>query len=351
MRSMWALFAVATLLQTPAVAPGPRDVQVRAPASFVYLSLDIAGYLHDPRLETRLAAQYGNRALTAGGFHGASVTIVAQPDQPHRASRAWRDELSSGERFEIGEVACSTLAQKIPGDDQSIVHFNAYPVAAGFVFDVHVSGQRSAGHAAVERAEFEAIVRSIRVQFVRRGQPQDLPPDVRNAMNAALTAWPKWREPLERRSVDAPDDVALAFSLGELLRFAEAPKDEIRAAHERAGRLFAALEQPTRAQTVAWILCEESRGLALLTSGQSAEALAPLRKARDMAQALAHVSRAGVSYNLACAAALSNARDEAIAALTAAIEADPIYRATAARDPDLASLAKDERFIALIGAQ
>lgn len=345
---MLTALALLVVQAAPAPAADVRDVQVRIPKTFLHLSFDIAAFEHDPRLETRLSAQFGERALTAGSFHGANITVFAEKNEQALDSKRWRDAMSHGEPFEVGATACTTLVQAIPGDQLSMVHFNAYPVAAGYAFDVHVSGMRSAEGEAITRAEFEGIVRSVRVQFVRRGFPEDLPDEVRAAMTRSLCAWPKWREPLDIALRANKDDVHLAFSLGELLRFAEAPKAEIAAAHARAGELFRALEAPTRPQNVAWILCEESRGLAYLTDGKVQDALPHFRRARDLAQALGHEAFAGVSYNLACTCARLGRKDEALTVLADAIAKDERYRETAAKDSDLASLVGDARFEALL---
>jgi tetratricopeptide (TPR) repeat protein len=340
--------AAAASIQEPA-RPAPVDVQARIHNTYLYLSFDAQGLERDPRLETRLSAQFGAKAVLAGKFHGANVTVMTEIDEPHRSSAEWRKSLSHGEGFEVGGVACSQLEQKIPGDDLTMVHYNAYPVAAGFVFDVHVSGMRSSGEVAIDRPEFEELVRSLRVQYVRRGLPSELPASVREAMTRALTSWPKWREGIDAEIAARKDDAALAFTLGEMLRFAEAPKAEIVAAHARAGELFAALKDPPREQRVAWMLSEESHALALLTSDKPAEAVPHFEKARALATETKHAGLAGTTYNLACALARLSKVDAALEALAAAIAADERYRKIAATDTDLASLSKDPRFQQLLG--
>jgi tetratricopeptide (TPR) repeat protein len=58
---------------------------------------------------------------------------------------------------------------------------------------------------------------------------------------------------------------------------------------------------------------------------------------------------AGVLYNLACAEALLDEKEEALSHLSEALDANPAFRNMAREDPDFDSLRSDERFARLVG--
>jgi hypothetical protein len=364
---MWTRLLLGALLQAapqapeaPAKAPPVGEVHAALPESALYVSLVAPGFVESPELGTSLAQQYGNRALIYGRFDGASLTVTFEPDEPRRTSAQWRDLVGDGERFEVDGVACRRTVQSL-GEAGAVVRFDAYPVAAGSVFDVHASSSAAAGQseAPLTRERFEALVRSIRIQYVRRGKPSDLPQPVREAMDRALRAWPKWRDVLQaeeqraaaRVEAGEPDvDAAFArlFALGQLARFEGAPAAELIVSHEACVRAFDSLREPERAERFAGALALETLGLSRALLGNVAESVAPLERALALATELGHEARAGMAYNLACSHARLGAADPALRHLEIAIAADARYRLLAADDVDFASLASNEHFRTLV---
>lgn len=349
-RTMWlsALLALATL-SSPARAG--EDVAIQIRDSALWASFEVEGWRHDAALETRLSEQYGRGALTAGRWGMASATLREFPDTPHRASAQWRLELGSGEPFEIDGIACAQSEQRLPGDQGAMVRFSAFPVAAGHAFVLHVNAPKKGESESCSRAQFEALVRSWRVQYVRRGTPAELKPQTRTLLSAALHAWPDWNAPLERAaSAETNSAGIVAFVRAEVMALdpRTAPGDAT-AASERALALLSAVETPSAAENVALLLCEDALGTAQLDRGTTSLALTHLARAKALAQKLGHSGRAEVGYDLARALARNLEDDASLDELEQAIALRPRLMLGARHEVDFARFAQSERFRKLVG--
>ncbi len=337
--------ALAAVCSSPAA-----DVCARLPNSELQISITAPGYRRADELIALLSKADAEQALLVGEIEPAGTTLIvfASLDRPHRTGEQWRAENTAGEglRFKAGDIACRTLEQELSGGATG-VRFDAWIVAAGFVFDVRVTALVQPGTASFAQRDFEKLAASLRVAYARLGEPTNLPRDVRDAQHRAFLAHPNERATLKQELARKPDDAALAFASAELLVFAGGTASEVLAAHSRALELLTKLRTPTTEQRFAWMLAEEAVGLALGAQGKFADALAHARKSLEIAGQLRSRARPALAYEAARAAAQAGDANSAVTLLNEAIEADVQWRTVARADTKLAVLAGDKRFQAL----
>jgi hypothetical protein len=345
------MFALLVAWAASALSLGVPETCTPVPGTVLQTSFQAAGFRADQRLQTQLAAALGEDVMLAGTIEpGASaLSVQVHKDQPHRSSEDWSKELGRGTAatFTVDGITCRAVEADAKGGGLEI-HYDAYVVAAGFVFDLHVATHASDTQAGVGRDDFERIARSFRVAFVRHGQASQLPRDARDAMHRAFVSWPGWRKTIEAELARKPGDAALAFTLGELLLLAKAPAKEILAAHGTALAGYAKLRTPNTEQRFAWMLCEQALGLVTLEGGKPADALQHLQASYTIAGQLRSSSRASTAYALALVHATTGTPADAVRFLDEAIQAEPELRDRARGDKALAALAGDKRFQALV---
>lgn len=337
---------LACLLQSPPPAPSaPAAVEVQIPESTLWASFDVAEWKHDAQLETRLSEQYGRGALTAGRFGRAALTLRHVAATDGRGSRAWRDELGAGEHFEVGPVACLRSEQRLPGEGRTMVRFTALPVAGGHVFQLHVNALRVGEVDSCSQPQFEAIVRSWKLQSVRRGRPADLPLAARDELFLGLQAWPGWADSLPEG--DEPSPVRL-FVRAELGRLAPGATLDTGAGYERARRALAEIASPSRDERALLLACEDALGSAALDGGDAQRALAHFERASALASALPHSGRGSIELDCARTLARLGRDDAALDALARALAAETRLLLRARDEPDFARLRTNLRFRELV---
>jgi len=338
---------LAHLLTTLPAPPqrAPAAVEVQIPESTLWASFELPEWKHDAQLETRLSEQYGRGALTAGRFGRATLTLRHLPALDGRDSRAWRDELGSGESFELGEIACLRTEQRLPGEQRTMVRFTALPVAGGHVFQLHVNSLRIGEDDSCPRERFEDILRSWRVQSVRRGRPSDLPQAARDELHRGLQAWPSWDAALPAGEQPAPTRLFVRAELGWLAR---SEASTVGRDHERARTALAVLEAPSRDERALLCACEDALGSAALASSDAKLAAAHLERAARLASELSHSGRGAIELDFARALMRLQRPDDALDALARALAAETRLLFRAREEPDFEPLRATKRFRELV---
>ncbi|MCY3002657.1 MAG: tetratricopeptide repeat protein [Planctomycetota bacterium] len=331
-------------------APAAVDAKADVYGSPLQVSFSAVGWERDARLETKLSEQFGLRTIAAGRFHGASLTIHFQPDEPPQSSSAWRDQTSTGTPFEVGGIACAVQEQRLPGDGRAMVRYSAFALADGRVFELHVAAPRSPEGETCSHEQFEDLVRSWRVQVVRFGKAQELPEAARDCMARALAAGAQGFEQLERELAKPGEDkrlaAAQAFAFAELLHLTAKAPQQRHEAHVRAAERLAALPEPDEKLRHALALSEYGAGVAALALGKKEEARERLGRAVELAGK--HVLQRDAKYELAVALATLGKNEEALALLTEVVGLDGRLRARAEHDRRLDALSADPRFTELV---
>ena len=135
---------------------------------------------------------------------------------------------------------------------------------------------------------------------------------------------------------------------GELCVLARATNEQIAAAHRACLAAFVKQRTPSAEQRFAWMLSEESLGLALFESGAHADSIEPLKKSFEIADQIKSPERAAIAYNLARSYGATDQPAEAVKYLNEAVAANARYRDVAARDRCFQSCTADKRFQALV---
>lgn len=334
------------LMASPAPAQqAPTSIEVQIPESTLWASFELPEWKHDAQLETRLSEQYGRGALTAGRFGRATLTLRHLPASDGRDSRAWRDELGSGEGFEVGSIACLQSEQRLPGEGRTMVRFTALPVVGGHVFQLHVNSLRVGAEDSCPRGRFEELVRSWRVQSVRRGRPSDLPRAARDELQRGLQAWPNWDAALPEGEAPAPTRL---FARAELGWLARSDASAVESAHERARAALSRLEAPSRDERALWCACEDALGRSALERADAERAARHLERAARLASDLAHSGRGAIDLDFARALIRLQRPDDALEALARAIGAEARLLFRAREEPDFAPLRETKRFRELV---
>lgn len=322
------------------------DIQARIPKTFCVVSVALADWREDHPKDHPL----GDKLLMSGTTapDRAMLTLIVEPNNPPVSPQTWRQRLApKGQLFDVGASACvDTSSEPVPGMKTSDYH--AFFATRTHALDLHVSG--TPGAAPFPRAEFERIVKSLRVLLLRRGWAEDYPEALAAPMTIAAVLGVdqrEWRDHLERHS----GDWAAHFANAEHLHAVAAPLDQQLAAYDKALGLTAKIAKPDPKTRFAIAMLHEGKSLALYDAKRFADTIAPLEQACAILQELKHAERGGPAYNLACSHALCKHEGPALDALTKAIEAAPRYRETAKQDSDFAALAKSAAFQTLVAAK
>jgi hypothetical protein len=207
-------------------------------------------------------------------------------------------------------MACRETREAIGPRER--VEYHAFPLAAGYCFDVRVSVVTEPGADPFPRAAFVGLIDTFRVALLRRGWRGDYPDAVLTIMNEVAFRTPGWHEWLVEEARARPDDYALPFVRAEMLEVFGGSAEKTLAAYARTIALLGDLEERTPAQHFIWAVCEDGAGLTLAKNGRVEEAIAHYRAGYQVAADLGHIVRAPLAYNLACAAALSGDRTLAL---------------------------------------
>ena len=337
-------------LLAPAETP---EVQARVPSTYLGVSLRMEGFVEDAEITRDAMAGLGERAILFGSFAPvrASLSIIAEKSEDGPATSAgWRARLCEDERgfFEVGRMACRETREAIGPRER--VEYHAFPLAAGYCFDVRVSVVTEPGADPFPRAAFVGLIDTFRVALLRRGWRGDYPDAVPTIMNEVAFRTPGWHEWLVEEARARPDDYALPFVRAEMLEVFGGSAEKTLAAYARTIALLGDLEERTPAQHFIWAVCEDGAGLTLAKNGRVEEAIAHYRAGYQVAADLGHIVRAPLAYNLACAAALSGDRTLALDFLERAAAVVPRYRTMAARDSDFVDLRADAEFQRIVSA-
>lgn len=337
---------VALACQSPQAPQTVTDIQARIPKTFCVVSVALADWQEDHPKNHPL----GDKLLMSGTMapDRAMLTLIVEPNKPPVSPQAWRQRLApNGQPFEVGATACvDTSSEPVPGMKMSDYH--AFFATRTHALDLHVSG--TPGATAFPRAEFERIVKSLRVLLLRRGWTEDYPEAIAAPMTIAAVLGvdqKEWRDHLAQHS----GDWAAHFANAEHLHAIQAPLDQQLAAYDKALGLATKVPTPDPKTKFAIAMLHEGKSLALYDAKRFADTIAPLEQACTILQELKHAERGGPAYNLACSHALCKHEGPAVQALAKAIEAAPRYRETAKQDSDFAAIAKSAAFQKLIAAK
>src|SRR5262245_4650926 len=335
------------VLQSPQAPATVTDIQARIPKSGFVVSLALADW-HEDRSEHH---PLGEKLLMSGTMApgGAMLTLIVEANTPPASPQTWRQRLSPpGKPFEVGATPCSDVSSEpIPG--LKMADYHAYFATRTHSLDLHVSG--TPGDAdTLPRAEFERVVRSLRVLLLRRGWTEDYPEAIAAPMTVAAVLGVDQKEWRDGYLAKHDDDWAAHFANAELLHDLGASLDQQLTAYDKAIALSGKVAAPDPKTRFVIAMLHEGKSLALHDARRYAETIPLLEKACVILQELGHQERGGPAYNLACSHALCKHEAAALAALGKAIEAAPRYREAAARDPDFAPLAKSAAFKKLVAA-
>jgi tetratricopeptide (TPR) repeat protein len=336
-----ACLAVGARAGGDAKPAGAALVAARVPRSYVNVSLRIPGYRYDAESTLMEREQIGEKILFAGhAFEGDTiVSLIVENDKPHAAGAQWRSKYcpADAKPFDVGGVACGDSSGDRGGIWQT--NFNAYPVAAGCVFDLHVSEvaeKQGAGTLTQER--FSEIVKSFRVAMMRRGDFGDYSEDCLALMDAAARRAPDHAAFLAAEAKARPTDPLPPFVLGEMQRSFRASDAECVAPYAQA---IAVLDKKkvaaTKDETFVRALAEEGLGLSIAGSAKIADALPHFQRAFDAAQRIASPVRAGLAFNLACALAKKGDAAKALDAVLTPLRALPAFQMMTAAPPAAAA--------------
>jgi hypothetical protein len=334
---------LAFALQSP---QSVTDIQARIPQTPFVVSLELSGWKENPSPGELL----GNKLLLAGTISpaGSVLTLLVEANQPPKSPQYWRDRFAvPGLPFDVDFTPCvdSTveLAQGLVQSD-----FHAYFATRKHVLDLHIS-RMSEKQEAFPRAEFERIVKSLRVLLLRRGWAEDYPDSIGAPMTFASVLGVDqkgWKEGYLARHAE---EWSAQFANAEFLHYSNAPFEEQLAAYDKALALITKLENPDPKTRFALAMLHDGRSLAFYDASRFADSIAPIEMSLAILTELNRKQEcAGLAYNLACSHALTEHRAPALAALKQAIELDPRYREHAAQDSDFASLANEAEFKKLL---
>lgn len=322
------------------------DIQARIPKTFCVVSVALADWHEDHPQGHPL----GDKLLMSGTMapDGAMLTLIVEPNVPPVSPQTWRQRLApKGQPFEVGATPCAdTTSEPLPGMKMSDYH--AFFATRTHSLDLHVSG--TPGAAPFPRAEFERIVKSLRVLLLRRGWTEDYPEAIAAPMTVAAVLGVDQKEWRDGYLGQHAGDWAAHFANAEHLHALKAPLDQQLAAYDKALGLLTKVAAPDPKTKFALAMLHEGKSLALYDARRFADTIGPLEQACSILQELKHAERGGPAYNLACSHALCKHEGPAIAALTKAIDAAPHYREAAKTDSDFAAIARSAAFQKLVAA-
>ena len=326
------------------------DVQARIKKTPLVVSLQLGEWKESAEQYEMLKKSLGDKVLFAGTMapKGSIFTVIVQPNEPMGSPQTWRDRLApAGKHFDAGPTPCvDASAEPMTGMVQSDYH--AFFSTRTHVLHLHASRLSDTDKEPLPRAEFERIVKSLRVLALRHGWTEDYPPAIAVPMTLASVigvANDPWaKEYMVKRAAEWPAH----FAHAEYLRFEKAPLEAQIAAYEKALSLITKVENPDAKMRFATAVLHDGLSLALYEAKRFADSIAPQQKGIAILEELKRKERGVLLYNLACSEALSQHKPQAIEALKKALEVNPRFRENAAKDADFDSLADDPAFKALI---
>lgn len=340
------LILAALLAIAPQAPPRVTDIQARIQKTPFVVSLELVDWHED----AEAGKQLGDKMLFAGTMAppGAVLSVHVEPNVPLTSPTKWRERLAPpGKPFDVQSTPCiDASAELAPGMLQSDYH--AYFATRTHVLDVHVSRVTDQKDG-FPRIEFERIVKSLRIRLLRRGWAEHYPEVIGAPMTLAAVLGVDQKAWQDRYLVKHAGEWPAHFANAEYLHYLGAPIDQQLAAYDQAAALIAKVPVPDAKTRFALAMLLEGRSLALHDAKRHADAIAPLEQACAILQELRHPERGGPAYNLACEHALCHHEAAALDALRRAIEADPRYRDSAAKDADFATLEDKPEFKRLLG--
>lgn len=331
----------ALLLSIAAVAPqSVTEIQSRVPGTREVLSLDLAEWTEDREIAAPMREMLGDKLLMVGsvGPGGATLSVVVESNEPLASPKAWRERLAPpGEVFELRSASCvDSSSEVLPGMQQS--DFHGYFATRTHVYDVHVSKLHETDDEPFPRKEFERIVDSLRLRLLRRGWAEDYPREIAAPMTLASVLGVESEAWTRKYLPEHSGEWAAHFANAEHLRPTKATTKQKLAAYDKALELLAKVEEPGVKERFATAILYEGKNLVHYEAKDYKASIAPMEKGLAIVTELGRPERAGFAYNLACSNALLKRRRPAVDALAIAIEVDPRYRGSAARDSDFAAL-------------
>lgn len=341
------MLALAQLCFVGAMSLGQR-VEVTLDPGPVKASLEFASFEREPKGEN------GRTILCGSPAKSVYFTLLAEPNFPFLggAEVAKRHaKMPSFRSFDIGGVTCCSWEESGP---VSRTTYHAYPPNPDFLFDLHLSVTRAKGAKdSFARADFEALVRSFRVDGRCDATQLPLPPELyafRDEVAAQTGEQAAWTQ----KQCDArPDDWAPHYYLGALGYDRSDDALQLQG-YERAAALLAAKSERAPKETAALVRALDAFAAVHAGKQRFKDALAPLTQLVEVVPADApdelRAFRTQALYHLAaCCAKLSKSAD-ALANLRKAIEADPSLAKSAANDELFKSLRSSPEFKKLVGS-
>ncbi|MBM4109714.1 MAG: hypothetical protein FJ255_13055 [Phycisphaerae bacterium] len=337
-----------------ALAQQPADlvteVQARIPKTPLVVSLDLREWKEDSEMLESYRKDLPDQVLFAGGFapEGSILTVIVESNAEQVSPQIWRERLAPpGKHFDVGSTPCvDASSELLPGMANSDYH--AYFATRTHLLHMHVSRLSDTDREPIPRAEFERIVRSLRVLALRRGWAEDYPSEIAVPMTVAAVLGVANDSWTKEYLVEHAEEWPANFANAEYLRFGNADLKTQIAAYEKALALIAKVEEPDAKTRFATAMLYDGLSLAQYDSKRFADSIRPLQKGLLILEELKRPERGSLAYNLACSHALSKQKPQAIKALKTAIDADPRLREHAAKDADFDSIRNDPAFKALI---
>lgn len=263
-----------------------------------------------------------------------NVSVIVEPDRPHADGKVWRDRFLKRVKadqkvteFEAASIACAeyTLGQ----DVFATRHWNAYPTAAGFSFDIHVSMVVGAGtRAKFDRAAFEKIVASFAIDAGRTISIFDYPVRLREVLRSAWRRSPDEITYLEKERLAKPKSVEVALALAEVLlsRAAKERPADAEVAYKFVVENLPTSDFPTAEKALMAALAEEGLTMMCVAGGKIEEGLAHLDKVEPAAKDAAKDVRAAFTMSVARIWTMIGNVGKAAPVLERAIALDPAFR-------------------------
>lgn len=350
------------LLAAALLAADDAPLRVHVPNSFLWIELTTPGLKIDDAETAKLRKAFPNGGVFAGGIgEGVHVSVIGEKQGATRLTSAeWRDKIFGprGESvdFEVDGIACREMPSPLAGDPElkeladqvQAGEWHAVPLCGNLCLDIHVSMFAEGKDAPMDRARFEAIVRSYKAAVQRRLEWGAFPPEVYPVFTAALEAVdPKaW---LAEQTKAKPGDPLLAFVAAEVTRALGATGAEVQPLHGAASKAIEAVKPPTDGLKLLDAFSLDGAGLSLQEVKKHKESIAPMDKALKLATELKlDALRASLSYNLACSHAQVKNAAKAIEMLKAAIALDAKYKDLAKKDSDFTPIQDNKDWKALV---
>lgn len=276
-----------------------------------------------------------------------NISVIVEPDRPHAEGKVWRDrflkrvkENQKVTEFESAGVACAeyTLGQ----DLFATKHWNAYPTAAGFSFDIHVSAS-SGSKTKFDRSAFEKIVASFAIDAGRTIAIFDYPVRLKEVLRAAWRRSPDEITYLEKERLAKPKSVEVALALAEVIlarAIKERPADA-EAAYKFVIENLPKSDFPVTERSLMAALAEEGLAMASMAGGKPEEGLAHLDKVESAARDAAKGVRAAFTMSVVRIWTIIGSAEKVAPVLDRAIALEPSFRDEVLESDDFKSVRDD----------